>query len=171
MNPFRHVDVGKRLFLLVVKLFFVENLSLILTNMRSVLPSSTWMRFLELLMSMILTNMIQLRYYINTNALVYPLDERFVQQISTSMADMTMSQTTGALRRIISATKVDEAQACRLDMWRFNPHYPYPPPGRNWALGMQVGRPTLPAGMLLITHTTHALEEQPLDSDHHPARS
>ena len=133
-------------------------------QLRSELPSSTRMCFIETLMSMILTDIIQLRYYINTNALVYPLDERFVQQISTSMADMTMGQTTGALRRIISATKVDEAQACRLDMWRFNPHYPYPPPGRNWALGMQVGRPTLPAGMLLITHTTHALEEQPLGS-------
>lgn len=40
----------------------------------------------------------------------------------------------------------------RIDNWRFTPHYPYPPSGRRWALGVQNSR----AYAALLVHTTHA---------------
>ncbi|KAJ1478298.1 hypothetical protein T484DRAFT_1818025 [Baffinella frigidus] len=57
----------------------------------------------------LLTNMIfaipTLKYWVNSNALVYKIRERFVQQITTSMQDMPQDAVADAVRRIISRTK------------------------------------------------------------------
>ena len=44
--------------------------------------------------------------------------------------------------------------AKRLDLWRFCPHYPYPPPGRRWANGLQAANI-----VTFVTHVTHAVAE------------
>lgn len=98
-----------------------------------------------------------IKYYINTNPWLYHLDERFVQQISTSMIDMELSKVADECRTIISQAKqLDHVQDDQ-DQWSFAPHYPYPPPHRNWALGFQAAGSSA-TGMFLIVHTTHALK-------------
>ena len=92
-----------------------------------------------------------LKWYINANPWVYPLKERYVQQISTSLSDCGVGPVMDALRSVISRSRQDVPLAKRIDMWRFIPHYPYPPPGRRWAVGMQ----STPK-FTLLTHSTHA---------------
>mmetsp|Transcript_47534 Transcript_47534/g.110809 ORF Transcript_47534/g.110809 Transcript_47534/m.110809 type:complete len:434 (+) Transcript_47534:152-1453(+) len=98
-----------------------------------------------------------MKYYLATNSWLYNLEERFVQQLSTSLADLPLEDVSLTARRIISRTKQDPELRLRQDMWKFVPHYPYPPEGRNYALGLQAGGSGL-AGTFLIVHTTHALE-------------
>mmetsp|Transcript_21263 Transcript_21263/g.49324 ORF Transcript_21263/g.49324 Transcript_21263/m.49324 type:complete len:436 (-) Transcript_21263:396-1703(-) len=98
-----------------------------------------------------------LKYYIAVNPLIYNLDERFVTQISTSMQDMPTEDVSLTARRIISRTKQETGLRMRQDMWEFAPHYPYPPAGRNYALGLQAGGQGI-FGTFLVVHTTHALE-------------
>ena len=60
-------------------------------------------------------------------------------------------------KEIISRAKHMAGRARKLDLWSFVPHYPYPPQGRRYALGMQQGGKNNPlAQFLLIVHTTHA---------------
>jgi hypothetical protein len=57
-----------------------------------------------------------------------------------------------AARKIISRCKQSEDMQDRLDRWVFCPHYPYPPRGRRWAIGMQ----SAANQSTLLTHATHA---------------
>eukprot|EP00928_Gymnodinium_smaydae_P095833 TRINITY_DN8321_c0_g1_i1.p1 TRINITY_DN8321_c0_g1~~TRINITY_DN8321_c0_g1_i1.p1 ORF type:complete len:470 (+),score=58.29 TRINITY_DN8321_c0_g1_i1:67-1476(+) len=97
-----------------------------------------------------------MKYFIQANPWLYPLEERFVQQISTSNDDMQVDEITKAAKRIISRTKQDSDLSARVDKWHFVPHYPYPPPGRRWAVGMQKGGCI---SSTLLVHTTHASAE------------
>jgi len=103
----------------------------------------------------LLTNMIfaipTLKYWVNSNALVYKIRERFVQQITTSMQDMPQDAVADAVRRIISRTKQKPELAKKLDDWKFVPHYPYPPPSRRYAIGMQ----QINSFATLLVHVTH----------------
>mmetsp|Transcript_12450 Transcript_12450/g.16044 ORF Transcript_12450/g.16044 Transcript_12450/m.16044 type:complete len:474 (+) Transcript_12450:45-1466(+) len=92
-----------------------------------------------------------LKYFVNCNPYVYDLDERFTQQISTSLDDCGVSNVSNTVKQIISRSKQDNKLRKRLDMWDFAPHYPYPPPTRNWAIGMQGVQ-----NFVLLTHVTHA---------------
>ena len=95
-----------------------------------------------------------LKYYVNANPLIYPLKERFVQQISTSLADVGVGTVHEKAREIISRSRQEGSLAGRLDLWRFCPHYPHPPPCRRWANGMQSANV-----VTLLTHSTHAAAE------------
>jgi len=97
-----------------------------------------------------------MKYFVQANPWLYPLEERFVQQISTSLEDVGLEQVAQQAERIITRTKQDASLAKRLDKWHFVPHYPFPPPERRWAIGMQKGRWRSTA---LLTHTTHASAE------------
>ena len=95
-----------------------------------------------------------LKYYLNANPLIYPLEERFIQQISTSLKDIGVDVVHEKAREIICRTRQDGRLAKRLDLWRFCPHYPYPPPGRRWANGLQAANI-----ITFVTHVTHAVAE------------
>lgn len=93
-----------------------------------------------------------LKYWFNSNPWAYDLSKtRFVQQITTSMADIPDWKP--ACKAIISQTKLPTD--VNLDDWLFVPHYPHPPPGRRWAVGMQQGS----RRVMLLTHTLHATAE------------
>jgi hypothetical protein len=98
-----------------------------------------------------------IKYYVNCNPLIYPLEERMVQQISTSMQDMSVADISKACLRIISRTKQHTGMQEDLDKWRFVPHYPYPPPWKRWTVGIQAGGSRPPTMFFLFVHTTHAL--------------
>lgn len=96
-----------------------------------------------------------LKYFVNANPFLYPLRERFVQQISTSLQDCDLHKVHDTARRIISRSVQMEDVEEHEHLWAFIPHYPYPPPDRRWAMGMQhVGK-----YFQLITHVTHAVAE------------
>ena len=101
-----------------------------------------------------LTVMPWVKYYINANPLIYPLKERFIQQISTSWHDLGPDVAREKVREIISRSRQEGRLAKRMDMWRFCPHYPYPPPGRRWANGLQAANI-----VTFVTHVTHAVAE------------
>ena len=72
-----------------------------------------------------------LKYYVNANPLIYPLKERFVQQISTSLADVGVTHSTHAAAE---AKGVGEAQqwllstsaerpVWRVMLWYSNPYH------------------------------------------------
>jgi hypothetical protein len=93
-----------------------------------------------------------LKYFVNCNPFIYELDERFVQQISTSMGDMPVKDVSETIRKVISQAKQDtREEAQRIDTWNFVPYYPYPPPHKFWSIGMQVA-----SYFSLLVHTTHA---------------
>jgi hypothetical protein len=112
-----------------------------------------------------------LKYFWNVNPWIYDLEERFVQQISTSMMDMAkMHEYAGeqfvekgicdGARRIISRGKQFAYVRANEDYWNFVPHYPYPPPHRRWAMGLQAGGScNTPAKFTLLVHTTHAISD------------
>jgi hypothetical protein len=95
-----------------------------------------------------------LKYFVLCNPWAYDLSERFVQQISTSLADCGVAKVHEAARRIISRSHQEPSLRRRMDLWQFCPHYPYPPPGRRWANGLQHANK-----LCLIVHTTHAVAE------------
>lgn len=101
-----------------------------------------------------------MKYFVQANPWLYPLEERFVQQIATSLEDVGVDKVYEIAREIISRCSQDGKLAHRLDQWKFVPHYPYPPPHRRWAVGMQKGGCT---GSSLFVHTTHA-SSKALDS-------
>jgi hypothetical protein len=97
-----------------------------------------------------------LKYYVCCNPWIYDLDHRLVQQISTEMQDLgKLEDVSKQARRIISRAKQLRQVAERIDIWNFVPHYPYPPPHRRWALGLQAGGSNYPGKFTLIVHTTH----------------
>jgi len=69
-----------------------------------------------------------LKYYVNANPLIYPLRERYVQQISTSLADIGVDTVHEKAREIISRSRQEGDLAQRLDLWRFCPHCESSPP-------------------------------------------
>jgi len=96
------------------------------------------------------------KYYVNCNPWIYKLEHRMVTQISTEMKEVQPAQHCVQIGRdIISRAKQMTGRVKRVDMWWFVPHYPYPPPGKRYALGMQVAGTSL--SFSLIVHTTHAL--------------
>lgn len=98
-----------------------------------------------------------LKYYINANPLIYDLDHRMVQQISTRMDELgPVDRVTDDCRQIISQARCPREKAHRIDLWSFVPHYPYPPADRRWAVGMQMGGGAYPSKFTLLVHTTHA---------------
>ena len=93
-----------------------------------------------------------MKYYVNCNPFIYKLKERFVQQITTSMNDMPVEEVSETVRKVISQAKQDTPEETkRIDMWKFVPHYPYPPAHKFWAIGMQVA-----SLFSLLVHVTHA---------------
>jgi len=101
-----------------------------------------------------------LKYYICANPWIYELEHRMVQQISTQMDDIgTPEEVAGEARTIISQARQVRKTANRLNIWSFVPHYPFPPPNRRWALGLQAGGGAYPGKFTLIVHTTHASSE------------
>jgi len=112
-----------------------------------------------------------LKYFWNANPWVYDLEERFVQQISTSMQDLAkMREDAGekfvekgicaGARKIISRGKQFAYTRKHMLYWNFVPHYPYPPPHRRWAIGLQAGGSAAkPAKFTLLVHATHALSD------------
>jgi len=98
-----------------------------------------------------------LKYYINCNPWISDLGYRLCQQISTHMSDLKGPENVADTSRyIISCTREDRKTAERIDIWSFVPHYPFPPPDRRWALGLQAGGSSYPGKFTLIVHTTHA---------------
>mmetsp|Transcript_21128 Transcript_21128/g.65197 ORF Transcript_21128/g.65197 Transcript_21128/m.65197 type:complete len:456 (+) Transcript_21128:48-1415(+) len=99
-----------------------------------------------------------IKYYLNANPLLYNLDERFVQQISTSTDDMNTGEVVATAKKLISRAKNETKDIRqRQDASTFVPHYPYPPKARDFALGLQAGGTSL-YGSFFVTHTTHALQ-------------
>jgi len=99
-----------------------------------------------------------LKYYVCCNPWLHDLDHRLCQQISTKLDDCgTLDNVAARARNIISRALQPPETARRLDSWSFVPHYPYPPPNRRWALGLQAGGGKYPVKFTLIVHTTHAL--------------
>eukprot|EP00613_Pedinella_sp_CCMP2098_P019316 CAMPEP_0171692548 /NCGR_PEP_ID=MMETSP0991-20121206/6138_1 /TAXON_ID=483369 /ORGANISM="non described non described, Strain CCMP2098" /LENGTH=330 /DNA_ID=CAMNT_0012280865 /DNA_START=627 /DNA_END=1619 /DNA_ORIENTATION=+ len=106
-----------------------------------------------------------LKYFVNCNPYIYQLEERFIQQITTSMQDMPLADCANTARAIISRCTQQKSTRAQVDAWSFVPHYSYPPPGRNWALGLQGGGPAgSNAGLsnfFMVVHVTHALKPPP----------
>jgi len=101
-----------------------------------------------------------LKYYVNCNPFIYDLDHRLCQQITTTMGDLgSPPEVAETARHIISRCRQDREMAHRIDLWSFVPHYPYPPPNRRWALGLQAGGAKYPGKFTLIVHTTHAVSD------------
>lgn len=80
-----------------------------------------------------------IKYYFCCNPLVYPLGEKLMQQITTSMIDMHPRDLHCQLTRIISRVRHEDVLHNNITKWTFIPHYPYPPDNRGWHLGMQCG--------------------------------
>lgn len=115
-----------------------------------------------------------MKYYWNTNPWVMDLEERYVQQISTTLADQANLRNEpdehpdgnpkyveegicDTARRIISRAKQWAFVRADEDLWNFAPHYPYPPDDRRWCIGMQAGGSASSAcKFTLLVHTTHA---------------
>eukprot|EP00747_Dinoflagellata_sp_TGD_P161844 gnl/TRDRNA2_/TRDRNA2_178801_c0_seq1.p1 gnl/TRDRNA2_/TRDRNA2_178801_c0~~gnl/TRDRNA2_/TRDRNA2_178801_c0_seq1.p1 ORF type:complete len:552 (-),score=94.02 gnl/TRDRNA2_/TRDRNA2_178801_c0_seq1:16-1671(-) len=99
-----------------------------------------------------------LKYFVCCNPYIYDLNHRLCQQISTTMADVgTDEEVADIARIIISRARQRREIAKRLDIWSFVPHYPYPPPDRRWAIGLQCGGGDYPGKFSLIVHVTHAI--------------
>jgi len=96
-----------------------------------------------------------MKYFVHANPFVYPLEERFVQQISTSMQDVSLDDLTSGIDEIIVSTKGGAKLGMKLDAWPFAPHYPYPPPWRRYALGVQAAGSSGLARSFVLTHSTH----------------
>lgn len=114
------------------------------------------------IVSMMWVLMPWLKYYVCCNPFIYNLDHRLVQQISTSMEELgTADEVAEECRNVISRARHRRERAHRIDLWSFVPHYPYPPPDRRWAIGMQAGGSSYPGKFTLLVHSTHADAKAP----------
>jgi len=105
-----------------------------------------------------------MKYYINANPWLYQLDERFITQITTSMKDLEIKEIQDAFCQIISRCKQVDDLRDDQDIREFASHYPYPPPGRNYAIGIQaVG--TNATGMFFFLHVTHTVRMHKHEKD------
>jgi hypothetical protein len=87
------------------------------------------------------------KYWLYANPWVYELEERYMNQISTSMADLEQIHSNHGpskhpvehgVHKIASCSKPFGYTRKALSFWPFTPHYPYPPDNKRWAVGMQV---------------------------------
>lgn len=102
---------------------------------------------------MVLINPV-LKYFVHTNPLVYRLEERFLTQMSDAWRDMPVEEVLGHLCRLVCDTHVGKQDLRdRLAPLGFLPHWPHPPEGRRWALGLQVSGVSAQ-----LLHATHAAE-------------
>jgi len=97
------------------------------------------------------------KYWMNANFWVYQLGLRYVQQISTSMADLGVPRCVKTAQKIISQSVQELDMQSTIETWDFVPHYPYPrlDSSRRFAIGMQQGGRIF----TLLVHTTHARME------------
>eukprot|EP00298_Acanthocystis_sp_HF-20_P012166 c19746_g3_i1.p1 GENE.c19746_g3_i1~~c19746_g3_i1.p1 ORF type:complete len:448 (+),score=136.89 c19746_g3_i1:25-1344(+) len=91
-----------------------------------------------------------IKYWVVGNEFLFDLGERFITQISAGMPDMTPEQVRDGTLRCISTLENQQTLREQIDQAFFSPHYPFPPPGRCYALGMQQAKKTA-----TIVHTTH----------------
>ena len=90
------------------------------------------------------------KYWIVVNPWLQDLEERLITQISTRMDDMPMPVVSATFRHQVSCLKQGKRLRNRISELMFCPHYPYPPPDRRWALGMQKAK-----AVVTIVHSTH----------------
>lgn len=89
------------------------------------------------------------KYWVVASPFLHNLGERFVTQIGDRMDDMKLDDIHKMLLKFISWNRLRERNRDEIDSARFAAHYPLPPNGRNYALGLQQGTLTQ------LVHTTH----------------
>ena len=77
------------------------------------------------------------KYWITGNVYIVELGERYITQIGRRMDDMPLEQVDDNFRKCISRARNTDANRQTIDAAFFCPHYPYPPDGRRFAIGMQ----------------------------------
>lgn len=92
-----------------------------------------------------------LKYWVSGNVFLDDLGERFITQIGQRMDDMNIDAVDDNFRKAISRAKNVETNRQEIEAMAFCPHYPYPPEGRRFAIGMQKANP----GVTTFVHTTH----------------
>jgi len=98
-----------------------------------------------------------IKYYVNANPFLYPLESRYVQQITTSMQDIPIQGIATALNNLVVTCKLADDLRAEGDDWKFLPHYPYPPPWKRWNVGVQAGGKVRNSNLFfLFVHTTHS---------------
>ena len=90
------------------------------------------------------------KYWINGNIYLEDLGTRFLTQIGQSLKDIEINDFDRNARRIISRVKDTEENRKWIDKQKFAPYYPYPPPGRRYAIGMQ-----FTGAVTTFCHATH----------------
>ena len=91
-----------------------------------------------------------IKYWLSGNIFLDNLGERYITQIGRAMDDMDISDIDAQFLKAISCAKNTATNRDEIDAKTFAPHYPYPPPGRRYAIGMQFGSATT-----TFVHTTH----------------
>ena len=91
-----------------------------------------------------------IKYWLTGNVYLSELDERYVTQIGESMKDMEVPAIDEQFQKCISQAKNSTEDTERIDNAFFCPHYPFPPPGRRAAIGMQQA-----SKVTTFVHTTH----------------
>jgi len=90
------------------------------------------------------------KYWLTANPFTMNLGERFITQIGESMSDMEVKDIDHNFQRVISWTQPREIDDTSLDCSTFVPHYPFPPSGRQYAIGIQQSN-----NLSMFVHTTH----------------
>jgi len=92
------------------------------------------------------------KYWVIANPFLFDFSDklRFITQIGQKMNDMPLEGIDENFRKCISNCKHLEKNREILDSKFFCPHYPFPPPGRQWAVGMQYA-----SRITTFVHTTH----------------
>lgn len=81
-----------------------------------------------------------LKYFLHTNAFLYELEYRFVNQIASEPLESDEVKGVQGWLRICTRCKFTEDQMARTHNWSFMAHHPEPPPQRRWALGLHTVR-------------------------------
>lgn len=90
------------------------------------------------------------KYWLMANIYVYNLGERYINQVGQAMDDMDIVDIDTNFHKAISRAKHNSHNRKEIDAMFFCPHYPYPPPGRQYAIGMQQAK-----FFTTFVHTTH----------------
>lgn len=91
-----------------------------------------------------------MKYWWTGNIYLEDLGERFITQIGQSLKDVGVDGFDINARKAISRAKHNPSDRQAIDSYFFAPHYPYPPPGRRYAIGMQHTK-----SVTTFVHTTH----------------
>jgi len=97
-----------------------------------------------------------LKHWVIANRYVFELEERYITQIGQSLGTYTHDMGV-QFKHNISQAKVLQKARDEVDATFFSAHYPHPPPGRNYAIGMQMAHM-----FATLVHTTHAYEDLPV---------